>query len=539
MVHNLKKALTPTKALLYCRISSKGQTGLGSQEYRCRQHAEKHGYSVEAVFPDDVTGGGDFMKRPGMVALMAYLDAHPSERFVVIFDDLKRYARDVEFHLKLKRLMEERGAVRECLNYRFEDTPEGEFNETINAAVGALERKQNARQNRQKAIARVEQGYAIQAVPPIGLKYEKQKSGGKLLVRDEPLASIVQEALEGFASGRFTTQAEVKRFLESQPEIPKHFPDGTIRQQKVANMLRHILYAGYVSAPYWGIPIRDGKHKGLISKATFQRIQERLDNPDAKLAPVRKDINQDFLLRGAVNCACCNYPLTGGWSKGYSKSYAYYRCQKHGCAERGKSIPKRKIEGQFEVMLKDMRPRRELFQIIKAMLSDAWEIQQDRSKEIAKGFKDQAHKLDREINHVVDKMLTIDNPRALKMFEARIEKLEAEKFVALEKAQKSNKSKYSFSQMFELSLQFLSNPHKLWTLGKVELQKMVLRLTLDGPLIYDRKTNVLNGNKPSIFNMLGDINMLENQMVPLGRIELPASPLPRVRSTTELQRPEC
>ncbi len=39
-----------------------------------------------------------------MVALLAYLDARSHERYVVIFDDLKRYSRDVEFHLKLRRI---------------------------------------------------------------------------------------------------------------------------------------------------------------------------------------------------------------------------------------------------------------------------------------------------------------------------------------------------------------------------------------------------------------------------------------------------
>ena len=31
------------------------------------------GYDVEAVFPDTITGGGDFMKRPGMVELLSNL----------------------------------------------------------------------------------------------------------------------------------------------------------------------------------------------------------------------------------------------------------------------------------------------------------------------------------------------------------------------------------------------------------------------------------------------------------------------------------
>ena len=92
------KATAPTKALIYCRVSSTKQAveghGLDSQEHRCRDYAAARGYEVEAVFPDDVTGGGDFMKRPGMVALISYLDAQRDRKaYVVIFDDLKRFAR--------------------------------------------------------------------------------------------------------------------------------------------------------------------------------------------------------------------------------------------------------------------------------------------------------------------------------------------------------------------------------------------------------------------------------------------------------------
>lgn len=42
------------------------------------------------------------MKRPGMVALLSFLDAQLDTRFVVIFDDLKRFARDTRFHLDLR-----------------------------------------------------------------------------------------------------------------------------------------------------------------------------------------------------------------------------------------------------------------------------------------------------------------------------------------------------------------------------------------------------------------------------------------------------
>ena len=95
-------------AVIYCRVSSTKQKncgdGLHSQEHRCRDYAASRGYTVapNAVFHDDVSGGGDFMKRPGMVAMLAYLDRQPHGT-TVIFDDLKRFARDTIFHLKLRQ----------------------------------------------------------------------------------------------------------------------------------------------------------------------------------------------------------------------------------------------------------------------------------------------------------------------------------------------------------------------------------------------------------------------------------------------------
>ncbi len=160
---------TRTKSVIYCRVSSRSQGdeghGLESQETRCRQYADSKGYEVAAVFPDTITGGGDFMRRPGMVALLSFLDAQPDERFTVIFDDLKRFARDTRFHLDLREAFRLRGARIECLNFKFDETPEGEFIETIMAAQGALERKQNGRQVAQKMKARMENGYWVHTAP--------------------------------------------------------------------------------------------------------------------------------------------------------------------------------------------------------------------------------------------------------------------------------------------------------------------------------------------------------------------------------------
>lgn len=511
------------KALIYCRVSGKKQTkdgsGLDSQEYRCRQYAEAKGYTVEAVFPDDVSGGGDFMKRPGMVALLAYMDARSSERFVVIFDDLKRYARDVEFHLKLRRIMSERGAIRECLNFNFEDTPEGKFNEIISAAAGELEREQMGRQNKQKAMARIEQGYAIRSIPPVGLKYVSAKGGGKVLIHDEPFASIVRKALEGFATGHYASQSEVVRYLESEPDFPKDLPDGRIRQMTVRRMLKQILYGGYVAMPSWGISMREAKHEGIVSKETFWRVQERLK--ERPLMPTRKDSSEDFPLRGAITCSSCGYSLTGGWSKGKYKKYPYYFCHHKGCSERGKTIPVAKLHEQFEEVLGSLQPSRPFLNMIKAMFTKAWEMQSARLAETTKTYAHKARELEIEIGKVIDRMIEVKNTRALKAFEDRIETLEREKLFAQEKASKKPTSLRPFDEMFELTLRFLANPYDCWKIGGQTARNLVVRLAFDEPLNYTRKTGCLNSKKSNVFRLLEDINMLERSMVPPGRIELP------------------
>ena len=123
--------MSQKKALIYARVSDIKQAiegdGLTSQETRCREYAARNGYDVVMVFPDTISGGGDFVKRPGMVSLLAFMDEHPGENFVIIFDDLKRFARDRDFHFKLREAFRNRNATLECLNYRFDDSPEGEF----------------------------------------------------------------------------------------------------------------------------------------------------------------------------------------------------------------------------------------------------------------------------------------------------------------------------------------------------------------------------------------------------------------------------
>ncbi|MCT4609788.1 MAG: hypothetical protein N4A70_11345 [Pelagimonas sp.] len=67
---------------------------------------------------------------------------------------------------------------------------------------------------------------------PVGYRYKTVKGHGKLLIADEPLASLVRDAFESFAAGRFQTQAEIKRFFETHPDFPRS-KHGEVKQKRV------------------------------------------------------------------------------------------------------------------------------------------------------------------------------------------------------------------------------------------------------------------------------------------------------------------
>ncbi|WP_417604280.1 hypothetical protein [Primorskyibacter flagellatus] len=100
---------------------------------------------------------------------------------------------------------------------------------------------------------------------PTGYKHVSAKGGGKVLVPNEPIAAVVREALEGYASGCFASQVEVPRFFKRNPHFPKDRKDGSLRPMTVTRRLKKVVYAGYLEALKWKVAVREGKHEGLIS----------------------------------------------------------------------------------------------------------------------------------------------------------------------------------------------------------------------------------------------------------------------------------
>lgn len=498
------------EALIYCRVSTLNQeidgSGLQSQEHRCREYVRLKGYEVEKVFLDSASGGGDFMNRPAMREMLSYIDKNVQKNYIVIFDDLKRFARDTEFHFKLKATFKSRDVRLECLNYNFDDSPEGVFVETIFAAQGQLEKDQNKRQVIQKMKARLEDGY-WPFFPPPGYESKKMEGKGKVLIPDNPEAKIIAEALDGFASNRFQNVVDVNNFL-----IRKGFIEDNNKNhiQKTISLLnRASIYAGYMEYGPWDVTRRAGKHQAIISKECFAKIESKLSGNIKNKA--RKDISNDFPMRGFVSCLECGKLMTSSWCKGRKERYPYYRCTNKICSNKEKNIRAETMEKELLSVLQEVIPRDELLEYVRARLVLKWQKTLDNLNDLKQSIDADISSCKSNIKALVMQMAKAKSDSVLEAIQEQIDEFSKKEKVYSGRMYDINKINLNFGTALDLVFQILKNPYAEWQKGDLDHRRLLLGMIFDGEIPYDRK-NAFGTAKlhlPSkVFYTFSDINSL-------------------------------
>ena len=516
--------MTNNDAVIYGRVSSVSQTkrgdGLGSQEVRCREFAKFKGFNVIEVFTDDTTGTS--ADRPGLKRMLAFLRHHKRDNITIIIDDITRIARGMEIHLEVRNAIRGLGATLVSPSMEFKDDPDSMFIEHVLASLSEHQSGKNKKQTVDRMRGRLLNGH-WPFNPPIGFERKRLPELGNTFVRDEPVASIIQEALEGFAGGRFQTQAEVKRFLEAQPDFPTNPKTGTITNQRVKDLLVNLIYAGYLEYPKWDVSLRKAKHEPIISYEIYQQIQDRLAGKAR--APARKDLSEDFPLRGFICCDSCDNPLTGYWSKGNGGHYAYYHCFTRGCPEKGKAIRRDAIEGAFDAILENATPTRKLFEVAHTMFRELWDMRLKLVGDRRASMKRKVSKIESQIDGLVERIVSTQNVEVIDAYEGKLSKLKSEKVLLEEKIDRSSDLFTSkgdtFEESFRTAMKFLANPQKLWRSEHIEDKRAVLKLTFADKLRYARNEGFRTANLTLPFKLLGDFCAVKEGVAHRGGFEPP------------------
>ena len=516
-------------AITYARVSSKKQAkegaGLESQITRCRQFAEFRGYEVVADFKDDITGKS--ASRNGLKALFAFLNSM-DEEVIVLIDDISRLARSVVVHNQLYEEIKKAGGKLESPSIEFGESSDQKLIVNMLASVSQHFGDKNREQTNNRMRARLLNGY-WPFKPPIGYKHISERGNGKIVVKDEVVAPIIAEALNGYATERFSTQSEVKRFLEDHPDFPiyngKYIP-----HQRIREMLEKVMYAGYIEHAPWDVSRRKGQHEPLISFETHKAIQERLHGRIKVQNDLRTKI--DFSLRGFVDCADCGNPLTACYSKSRNGTkHPYYLCQRKTCVSKGKSIRRADIEGEFENILQAMTPSHELMEIFSKIFAKVWNNREALEKEKVKSIQKQIGATGKQIEQLLDRILDTSSATLVSAYEKRLKDLEDKKLILVEKAAKTGKPITGYSQTYRTALEFLSNPQKLWGSDQLEDKRAVLKLAFDERLQYKRGRGFRTACMAQAFALFSPKQGGDLMMVPLTGFE-PVAPSLRMTCST-------
>lgn len=304
------------RGVIYCRVSSVGQVedgnSLKTQERLCYEYAAKYGIEIVKVFIEK----GESAKtaaRPELQDLLKFCSSSKNKINCIIAYKIDRISRNMDDYSYLRLLLKSYGVEIKSTSEHFENTPAGRFMENIIANVAQFDNDVRTERSIGGMKEAIREGRYVWRAP---LGYKNVKLGGKHTIVPSDYAKYIKRAFELVSKDRLSTNA-VRLLLR----IPN--PNGStsiITTSYFYKILRNEIYAGWI--------IKFGeRHKGqfeqIVSQELFNKVQNIL-NRQKNSGFKYQLLNEDFPLRRFVSHPNGN-KLTGSWSKGRNRKYAYYR----------------------------------------------------------------------------------------------------------------------------------------------------------------------------------------------------------------------
>ncbi len=387
-------------AYIYVRVSTAEQVdnhSLETQEQACREYCERAGLHVVGVFRDE----GESAKtteRPELQALLnaCAVDGKRDGVSTVVVYKVDRLSRKVEDYAAITAALQRAGMKVRSASEAFDDSPAGNLVENIMASFAQFDN--DVRSERTKVGMRhAASSGRWQWQAPLGYQKGPRHSSASLII-DAEVAPIVRRAFEIIASRRCS---KIEALQEASKLGLRSVRGNLLTPQTFGSMLRNPLYIGRVVVPKWDIDV-EGDFEPLIDSSTFHAVQHVLDGRSpSKVNRTRN--HPDFPLRRIVRCGHCTTPFTGSWSKGRSKTYAYYRCPKKGCS--GSSVRKDTLESQTCGLLAKMSLQPSALGLLDHVVREAWRERQEVSFAASKQLETELQSVTQKQDRLMDKYL--------------------------------------------------------------------------------------------------------------------------------------
>ena len=192
----------------------------------------------------------------------------------------------------------------------------------------------------------------------------------------------------------------------------------------IYRILTNPFYAGYIK---WNGKLYEGKHKPVITKSEFEKVQELL----GLAASVRPKIRA-HTYAGIFKCGACGLSVTAEYKRKPSgKEYTYYHCTRvhriPNCEQL--AIEEKTLELQVQAFIDAVSLSKTNWQWLKATMSDSQVDKSESQKELQVNHHKIIAKVERQISNLTD--LRIEDRISSEKFDEKREVLQ----IGLEAAQ--------------------------------------------------------------------------------------------------------
>ena len=314
-------------ALIYCRVSTEeqaedGHHSLATQLKLCKRAIEesnKFKLASDGVFEDPGRSATN-MNRPGLQDMLLRVQDDKAIRAVFI-QDTDRLARNALDHMQIKAILKKHNVELISVSQPgISDSPEGNFMDLVIAGVNQLQSQITSR----KTLKSLEQKFS-DGWWPTGVAVGYLNAGDpsdekkRIIIVDEERAPLVQEAFNMYVTGDYSVY-EVRDALYKKGF--RTHAGKRLAHSKMIEVLKNPFYYGEMR---WRGLVHTGKHKPLIDKETWERVQLVMAEHN-RYACRRQKFN--FILRGLTFCANCGQRYTAEHHPKKNKSY--YHCNRSG-----------------------------------------------------------------------------------------------------------------------------------------------------------------------------------------------------------------
>ncbi len=323
-------AATPRTAVIYLRVSSKGQltghsedgSSIEAQREACRRYAASLGARIVAEYVEPGRTATNIRRE----ALQRLLSELPEVRpDYVIFYDLSRVAREEADAFYLLAQIRNNGSRLMSTREPVDDSPQGLLLFAIMAGVNAF----RSRDDGVKVKAGMERKHADGGTigpAKIGYLNARETVGGREVATievDPERVHLVRLAFDLFATSDYTLTTVTELLAEAglrSRETPKRSSQ-PLNRSSIYRMLKNDYYVGIVTRN--GVKV-EGRHEPIIDRATFERVQNVLE---AHAASGDRSSKHHHYLKGSIFCGRCGARFSFGRHRSKSgRHYEYFCC---------------------------------------------------------------------------------------------------------------------------------------------------------------------------------------------------------------------